>query len=381
MKYISSSEAAKKLNISKRSVNRYAKQGKIPGAILIGNSWAIPDEDDDYNQKRKEAFKMPFYFLNEYFFRLEWLSETELELYQAQKAYFEADFVNAKALLNNFLEKTDNIYYQISCHYYLCCIAIFNSNYNEFDYHKSRIETILEQDFPHRKDFDLVKNDLETITKGYSYQKNNIDIDYDYHPSSMVMLSFIAMYQDLLKSALTGGFNVKIGEMVCKALSPNRYPVISRYFHYALALYYLVKGDKAMVTKHIKAIIDIAVKTKLYVITIEDGKILKPFFDEQIALLPNDIASRIKEVRKQYEKGFWFIIANYTGTKPLLEYSEREIELIALAFSNKSNKEVAKLLKISEHTVSTNYSILYEKTNTKNKAELKEYIFSKMEEY
>lgn len=42
MKYISINEAAKKFNISERSVRNYCGQGRIPGAILQGKSWLIP---------------------------------------------------------------------------------------------------------------------------------------------------------------------------------------------------------------------------------------------------------------------------------------------------------------------------------------------------
>lgn len=44
MKYLSISEAAKKLALSERSVRNYCAQGRIPGAILQGKSWLIPED-------------------------------------------------------------------------------------------------------------------------------------------------------------------------------------------------------------------------------------------------------------------------------------------------------------------------------------------------
>ena len=43
MKYISISEAAKKLNLSERSVRNYCQHGRIPGAVLEGKTWLIPE--------------------------------------------------------------------------------------------------------------------------------------------------------------------------------------------------------------------------------------------------------------------------------------------------------------------------------------------------
>ena len=43
MNYISVSEAAKKWNISERSVRNYCAEGRVSGAILVGKTWMIPD--------------------------------------------------------------------------------------------------------------------------------------------------------------------------------------------------------------------------------------------------------------------------------------------------------------------------------------------------
>ena len=44
MKYLSISEAAKKFNLSERSVRNYCANGRIPGAVMQGKSWLIPED-------------------------------------------------------------------------------------------------------------------------------------------------------------------------------------------------------------------------------------------------------------------------------------------------------------------------------------------------
>ena len=46
MNYISVSEAAKKWNISERSVRNYCAEGRISGAVLVGKTWMIPEGVD-----------------------------------------------------------------------------------------------------------------------------------------------------------------------------------------------------------------------------------------------------------------------------------------------------------------------------------------------
>ncbi len=43
MKYITITEAAKKVNLSERSIRNYCQHGRIPGAILDGKTWLIPE--------------------------------------------------------------------------------------------------------------------------------------------------------------------------------------------------------------------------------------------------------------------------------------------------------------------------------------------------
>lgn len=43
MKYISVSQVADKWGLSERSVRNYCSQGRIPGVVLDGKTWKIPE--------------------------------------------------------------------------------------------------------------------------------------------------------------------------------------------------------------------------------------------------------------------------------------------------------------------------------------------------
>lgn len=57
MKYIGVNEIAEKWNISERSVRNYCTNGRIPGAILDGKTWKIP-EDAIKPQRKKRTEKV-----------------------------------------------------------------------------------------------------------------------------------------------------------------------------------------------------------------------------------------------------------------------------------------------------------------------------------
>ena len=58
MEYISVKEAAKKWNLSDRSVRNYCANGNIPGAILHGNAWKIPEAAKKPARKQRQG-KVP----------------------------------------------------------------------------------------------------------------------------------------------------------------------------------------------------------------------------------------------------------------------------------------------------------------------------------
>ena len=57
MNYLSVAEIAKKWNISERSVRNYCAQERIPGAVLIGKTWHIPENAE--KPARSNGKKMP----------------------------------------------------------------------------------------------------------------------------------------------------------------------------------------------------------------------------------------------------------------------------------------------------------------------------------
>ena len=56
MRYLSAAETAKKWNVSERSVRNYCANGRVPGAVLKGKTWTIPEtaEKPERSNKRKK---------------------------------------------------------------------------------------------------------------------------------------------------------------------------------------------------------------------------------------------------------------------------------------------------------------------------------------
>ena len=56
MNYLSVTNIAKKWGVSERSVRNYCAQGRVPGAILVGKTWTIPEDALKPNRENKKEF-------------------------------------------------------------------------------------------------------------------------------------------------------------------------------------------------------------------------------------------------------------------------------------------------------------------------------------
>ena len=57
MEYLSLKQTAEKWGISNRRLQVLCKQGRIPGAFIIGNSWAIPADAEKPKDARIRSGK------------------------------------------------------------------------------------------------------------------------------------------------------------------------------------------------------------------------------------------------------------------------------------------------------------------------------------
>lgn len=56
-KFLSLKETAKRWGISDRRINTLCLQGRIPGAFMVGNSWAIPADAEKPGDARIKTGK------------------------------------------------------------------------------------------------------------------------------------------------------------------------------------------------------------------------------------------------------------------------------------------------------------------------------------
>ena len=86
MKYITISEAAKKLNLSERSIRNYCQHGRIPGAVLKGKNWNIPEDCSRPKRTNGKDFDDNDEFIAEGYKLIEFINNSPINFFAIENA-------------------------------------------------------------------------------------------------------------------------------------------------------------------------------------------------------------------------------------------------------------------------------------------------------
>lgn len=117
MEYITAEEAAKKWNRTRRSVQIYCANGKIPGAISIGKQWLIPHNASKPADRRRKGEKLmpetenyhfPGLIYSRCFTSVDELSEDERLLLEAQLLNIKGELLESIRLCRKIITEADS---------------------------------------------------------------------------------------------------------------------------------------------------------------------------------------------------------------------------------------------------------------------------------
>ena len=107
MKYVSVEEAGKKFNLSARSIRNYCALGRIPGAVLSGKTWLIPENAN----KPERINKIEDIYLENSKYGNDLISF----LNESPVSYFAIDNIKKLLIKNGYKEIKENKKYTFSC--------------------------------------------------------------------------------------------------------------------------------------------------------------------------------------------------------------------------------------------------------------------------
>jgi len=378
MKYISVKEAAARWHIDTSRVGRLAREGRIEGAKISGHGWMIPENTEKPSDRRtrqtktepKEVFfRFPLYVNFEEKDFVPPLSGEEATLRQAQKDFFACEFQRAKDSFEILSGKAESVYVKICAMFFMCALSAEYDHKIDWKYYYDKMEGMLSEDFPHKKEMTLFLPWLEFLLGRFKSipEKLSCDPMYDWHPSAWFMNAFLSAfsYQDRSAPETSEPF-----ETLCRLMERDGHYAESQELHGALFCAYSCFPDKEPAMYHLRKAIRIAYEHDLFLTVADMEAYYVHTVDRVLAEYPAAFAEKIKQCSRQIYANYSVFADKNNISHLYAKLTKDDYALLFYAVEGFTNREVADSLKLSERTVVNKYNDIYNKLGVAGKTEM-----------
>lgn len=383
MEYITTKQASEKWNISTNRITILANEGRIPGAMKFNSQWMIPEnalkpmdgrtKKCSFQKNSNDFLRFPFYAGRSIPSFNPPLSDEELILKKVLDAYMACRFEEAKALLLDLPKTSNNLYTRIFTLYYSCLIAIQFNNYGEiFDIH-AELSLIMQRDFPHKKEIEILLHEADACLGANSFFLNefHVDSNYSYHPDFLPHLTVMSVFSIFISDVNRLVANDLIPyELSCINYERAGYYSDSLAIHLYLSLIFALMDLPEKMMSHLNSALKLSEKYELYWLPSMQYYYFKNIFEAALTDFSDEFANTIRALSTDVHERFTRFTNMESFESVLSILSSKDFILVYYAIQKKTNKEISALLNISEKSISKKYSIIYETLGISGKKQL-----------
>lgn len=395
MDYITTQEAAQRWNISARSVARYVKDGKIPGAIMLGKSWLIPintirPDDRRYIQNRsdlhkkddkQDKFKFPiYYYLANCKTRTDF-TPMEALLRDIQVLLLEGKlkeaFNNLKKLLP--IIEHEPTYFKVGVLYTAVLVAFEYSKIKEMCSYIDTLDILLQKDFPYKKEMELFYPVVKYYVYGfYDIKSFQVDSDYVYHKDVLPLIYclYVFRYTISYTSDRMQSHDIAMINCILNIMEAEGNNIAACILHSAMMCLCGGVRDVDGFYKHARKFIGMAVESKCLGLLFDSSQYLGKVFNEILVEYGEEVVLRTHQLTHNHLKAM-MALAEYKGSISVFSlYTEEEINILCALAANCSNEEIAHLMGMSVSSISKRLKLIYEKAGVDGRKAIKEYAIN-----
>ncbi len=398
MDFLSTTEIAKKWGVSRKTVTRYAADGKIAGAYLVGNTWMIPADarkdtvtiseasEKNYDCADGNAFEyhFPLYLYRDFYILKEKLTRPEeIKLYSAFEEALKSNYDSTYELSKQAYIMTDDLPIRITCLYLMARSSLYENNYNLFMMHTLKLHQIFAEDFEHKKELRTLLIDLETYYKGFdSLMDASFDATVDYNDESYPIITTMTLYKQILLSFKNKHeIDTTMYEMSLKYFESHSYIYPSILLSSELAFIYYQKKDYKLSNRYAKYAYDLANRNNGFLMLVDLYSLNPRLLDKALKHYKVKINPTLVKMTKDHKKACIGLMLHLKKPQSLFSFINDDYDYIYYAIYDYSNKEIAAEKKISESSVAQRYARLYRSFNVSKKKDLVEAFITGLDAY
>ena len=388
MKYETSQEAAKRLNVTTRAIQKWAKEGKIKCAVKQGRDWLIPSDSERLDGTEElmnfkiSTFPMMHSFLpgkaKDYIDSIQNKDLRAMAL--AEYYYFTGELEKAEIILEPYADNKNDVFRFSSAVFAIFC-NLSRGYLHKAHHAQSVVDEYIELGLKSENSTNEAKA-VCVFTATIIKLQLQLDIgeipeisDYiKYMSEDMKMISF---YLLAYKAYAKKDYSRSIGIVEAAiAYNKNCYPLVLTYLYIIAAMDYicLVQIDKAK--ESMQKAWEYAFHDKFFMPFVEHYSVLQGLVESFFKKEHPIFYSKIVEYSKQYNESWFSIYNNQSGNVVADNLTHIEFTIAMLYSRNWRVKEIASHMELSERTITNYIQIIYEKLHINSKKQLEEFMLA-----
>ena len=389
MEYESPSAVAERLGVTTRAVQKWAKSGKIKGAVQLGRQWLIPKGIEAPSKEEAEVFAEPKHFFmpllsstfvpgncNKFIEAIE--DEDDKAMAVAEYCYYRGQTEKAIEITELYLNHRD---YSLSLS--ACFIYTF-SNLSSGKLHLSRlgldnIRVSVRKILTDETDESLRAGALFIGTAALVLLHLDIE-DFPTLDNNAIQklpegLRLFAAYIMAHKAYLQRDFSRSVGIIDASlALRSAEYPIASLYLKLMKAVCFMGLRKSKEAKESFDDINRLAISEKFYQPFVEHHGLLQGVLEAKVKESYPEAYSDIVALVSGFSTGWRTVHNELTQSSVTVHLTPTEFVVAMLFNRGWSVKEISAHLNISTRMVKRHLSVTYEKLDVSNREELGRYL-------
>ena len=395
MKFETATQAAARMGVTVRAVQKWAKEGKLEGAHKIGRDWMIPfgavvthpKTEVIEKEDSKKVFDVAFpmfqlpYFSGDILEQINKINDTdERNQYLIEYYYFIGQLEKSEEIAELYID-SPNLYYRLSAELFSTFNNMITGHLHKVHFAAGLLKMEIESS-------DLTDETAlqENATKVFAgvVLKTQLHTPFETVPQIEEYIKYlpeglriIALYLSAYKAYLAKDYSRSLGiaqaAMTCCTL---QYPLPIIYCNIICAIdcINLLHLDKA--GEYIKRAWQLAIPYEMYMPFVEHYSILQGLLENNFKHTDNDNYNKIIELARTYNTTWYQVYNKKNDGKVSNELTPTEFTIAMLYSRNWRAKEIAAHMHIAERTVTNYIQVIYEKLNINGRKELKNYLLT-----
>jgi len=380
MNYITSQEAAAKWGLTRRSVQLYCQNGRIPGAINPGKQWLIPQDaekpqDTRFAENKKaqelEVYHFPLFVYSRCFLAISELSEDERFLREAQILNISGEFPESVRICRKLIDDQASpavrfgAWFTNYSNYMLLGLASRMSDC------MNAMEQICSTATAHKEDYRLLIAFLDYNYRFDSTRYMQIKVT-KLSPDAITTFNLMALTVAYFSVGEVQDSSIMIYESACRETELLGIAPASLTMHSLIALLHSRKGNLDEKLNHIYQSCRIGYENGYVRLLAKCSSLDIDAYVQCLSNYDKAFASKLHERCLRFRSNWQLAYKLHSGSNPAVDVNIFEAEIVLLLVYKIPIEDIAMLKNVSEKKVRKTIKALCTRLSLKSKKELVE---------